>query len=150
MPACTWLQQHELNKPTSNEEINSLLEEVRAVTGEEYQIIEYVRTKKGLFGHDSSWGGRKWYEYGLFYPTIPPEYQCINFYHEHIDGFEIRVGESADVIAANLYGILNGVRHAKESAEKDTDGYKGLLRRWLENANNPDAKLYSDTVKVLR
>ena len=54
MVCTTTMSEHEQNVPTSDEHLNSLIEEARNVTGDNWQIIEYSYIKKRLLSKNET------------------------------------------------------------------------------------------------
>lgn len=114
MPCCTYLSNDEFRQPTSDAEINSLLTNVRGVTGEDWRIQETI--------HED----RRWFRspllikrYELFVHVHGPEFQSINFYRpDRADSYlpSINLSNSAEHVAAYLYGVLAGVQSARALA----------------------------------
>jgi hypothetical protein len=105
MPICTYLHNCERNVDTSSDEINARLKQVRAETGEDFQVLEFKLIKKPFFGKE-----KVFYGYELYSPLIFPEYQIINFYNGKSSS-SINIRNSAEVVLAYLDGILSGIHH---------------------------------------
>lgn len=107
MTCTTFLSSWELNQPTSNSDLNSLLKEVRQKTGGDWQVTER---------EVEVW--RPWWKrlgraktvklFTLYFGLGHPEYQVINFYRDH--DWSINHENSAEHVMAYLYGILAGIQ----------------------------------------
>jgi hypothetical protein len=108
MVCTTFLHDGELNVPTSNKELNSILKEIRNKSGEDWQVVERVyNVRKHLW----SMGTRKTYELYKYVGGCGP-WQQINFYRED-EATSINLSNSATTVIAFLYGMLAGL-HCKE------------------------------------
>ena len=109
MPCCTYLNGDEGLAPTSDKEINALLADVRAATGEDWRVREY------RYEH------RRWFrkprivcDYELYHCVHGPEYQIINFYRpDRTDDSSLNFYNDAGYVVAYLYGVLAGVQQSK-------------------------------------
>lgn len=116
MPCCTYLSEGECCKPTSDDELNSLLSEVRAVTGEDWRIRE------------SLYPSHRWFRrstvikrYTLFHGIGCTEFQIINFYRPDLKDWSINTNNEAGYVAAYLYGVLSAVRE-RPAGETENKG----------------------------
>lgn len=101
MPCCTYLNADECTAPVSDPELNSLLAELRKVTGRDWRLEERVRSMGRLW-----W--RRCVKSYLLYAGMPDgvEFQVINFYTA--DG-SLTPFVPAQVIAAYIYGYMGGM-----------------------------------------
>ena len=112
MVCTTFLHSGELDRPTSNKTINTVLAEVREVTGQNWQVIE-------RFADYSPPWWKFWetplklpvYELYVYVGGVGP-WQQINFYRDH--SWSINLSNSAEHVIAYLFGILAGTQ-AKET-----------------------------------
>lgn len=112
MTCTTFLHDGELNVPTSNNELNSILKEIRQKSGEDWQIIERsveIHEPFWKFWKPVKW--RKSYELYKFVGGIGP-WQQINFYRDNTD-WSINLSNPAELVMAFLYGMLAGM-HVQE------------------------------------
>jgi hypothetical protein len=96
MPMCTYLSDTIFTQPTSDKEINTLLSEVRRITGKDWRVAEEIV---------KCW----WYttkRYTLYNHTQGPEFQIVNFYRAD-SGQNINTSVEAGYIAAYFYGLLS-------------------------------------------
>lgn len=105
MSAHIFLSQAELNIPLPDPDLQKLLEEVRKITAEDWQVVEHrLKTQRTwLFGKTKTVSMWSLYVYvGGFGP-----WQVINFYRE---GSETSINHLVplDMIVSYLYGILSG------------------------------------------
>lgn len=103
----TFLHDGELNVPTSNSVINELLSEVRAKTGEDWQVIERTRQQKYVFQPWKKPKNISLYELYVYVGGVGP-WQQINFYRDNSDS-SINITNGAELIIAFFYGILCGL-----------------------------------------
>jgi hypothetical protein len=108
MCICVWLGEAKYTEPTSNKDLNELLQEVREATGDDWRLQEKIRKIR-----------RHWFKgertvsvYSLYNHLHSIEFQVINFYCEE-DDYSIHTMCSADVMAAYLTGILTGLQCRK-------------------------------------
>lgn len=101
MPITTYLNDHELNKPTSSKVINELLKEIRDATGDDWQIIETEYIDKGWFFNTE----RKCYS---LYCKIGYEWQLINFCPEDEEN-SIYTYVDGKTIKNFMLGFLAGI-----------------------------------------
>jgi len=100
MVMCTYLNDSDYTAPTSNAELNSMLEELKQKTGDDWRLEEEVYEVKRLFRKP-----KKVALYTLYYHIHSIEFQIINFYRLESET-SINVSVSADVMAAFLLGML--------------------------------------------
>lgn len=100
----TYLSDSEINKSTSNEEINELMVEVRRITREDFQVIEREFETKSWFQP------KKIKKYELLVKSCMGDYQVINFYREHSNS-SIGIMNEADLVIAFLQGVLAGAHY---------------------------------------
>lgn len=110
MTCTTFLHSWELNVPTTNDVINSLLAEIREETGRDYQVIERE------YHHAKRWWKKvqppsKFYELYAYVGGMGP-WQAINFYREK-SATSINLRCDADMLVAHFYGILTGIHNMK-------------------------------------
>lgn len=116
MTCTTFLNEIELNVPTSNKDINSLLSEVRTLTGENWQIIErtwIVKNKIPFIKPKQI----KYYEIYIYIGGIGP-WQAINFYRDNSSS-SINFGATAEIMVTYLYGILVGLNSTERNKWKN-------------------------------
>ena len=111
---CTYINAWEIDKykSVSDPEINELFQEVRDKFSNEYLIKEYEFITKRLFRKP-----RKEILYSLYFITILPEVQVINFYVDG-SGTSINGLVNKSIIMAMLYGMINGHRYATNNRLK--------------------------------
>jgi hypothetical protein len=122
MVCTTFLSDSELNVPTSNDDLNELLKEVRKVSGEDWQITE--RMTELPVPAWKFWAARefvKTYELFVYVGGCGP-WQQINFYRDGSD-YTINIRNRCELVMAYLYGIVAGV-HSQRNAESSTDDKK--------------------------
>lgn len=105
MPVTTFLHDSELNRPTSDSEIDELLAEVRKTTGRNYQIVETCWTERfGFLGLRTRPASRMrvYLEVGGVGPW--QELQCT---------------KNPDTVRAYLLGMLNGHEDALRLVGRD-------------------------------
>lgn len=108
MPICTYLDQYDCTEETSDDELNSLLADVREATGDDWRIRE------------SEYEVHRWFRrplikrrYTLYRQTVGSEFQIMNFYRPDLVQLQsINTVNGAEHVAAYLYGVLAGVKHA--------------------------------------
>lgn len=110
MTCTTYLDESELNVPTSNKEVNDLLKELRTATTEDWQITEKFE-KTGIFSK-----GRHSYQVFKYVGGMGP-YQVMNFYKEDAES-SINFGISADTLMAYMLGILVGMDSANRKMSR--------------------------------
>lgn len=113
MACCTFLSDNECTAMTTDAELNRLLTEVRAATGEDWRIREIVCTTPRWFRRPLV---TKYYE--LFAHLIDVEFQSINFYRpdrerEGRDFPSINLLNGAEHVASFLYGMQAGIQSAQ-------------------------------------
>lgn len=99
MVCTTAIEDWEQNVPTKDEDLNELIQEVREVSGKNWQVVERKRTKKRWFRKDKTY-----YWYGLYLEIggfLP--FQVLTCVH------------TARECKCYLYGLLSGLR--KETTE---------------------------------
>ncbi len=108
MGCFTYLSDNEYLEPTSNEEINDVLKEVREKTGDDWRIRESSFTK-GIW-----WWKKEYKQYSVFL-GIPGrdtnkciEFQYFNFYFDPNDRYNY---VNATVVTTLFYGILTGMQY---------------------------------------
>ena len=113
----TFLHSGELNIPTSDKNVNEALQEVRNLTGTDWQIIEReVEVTPAFWKFWQSPMIVKSYELFCYVGGCGP-WQQINFYRAH-SASSIGIVVSADLVVAYLYGILSGANHEKLKGQK--------------------------------
>lgn len=102
----TYLSQTDKTRPVQNDELNSLLKNVREVTNEDWRVDEVEHhVSKG------AWWWKTWhryYRYQLLVHVGGAEYQVINFYREPEHDGGINPWVPAELVMAFLFGILSG------------------------------------------
>ncbi len=108
MPCCTYLNTDDYTKPTSDDELNSMLREVRNATGEDWRVGE------------TTWIKCRWFRkpvemktYELYSHVSGPEYQVVNFYRPDLEDKwlpSINHSNTVGYVVAYLYGVLAGVQ----------------------------------------
>ena len=116
MPCCTYLNySDDCTKPTSDDELNAILAEVRHATGEDWRVSETIWMKHRWF--------RKPLEmksYELYSHVCQGEFQVVNFYRPDLEDEwcpSINITNSAGYVVAYLYGVLAGSQCWKDSIE---------------------------------
>ena len=110
MVCTTFLHDSELNVRTSNDEINTMLAEVREATGKDWQVVERTHTaSKGFLFWKKKFTYRS-YELYVYVGGMGP-WQVINFYRDAPVGQfkSINFSNSAELVVAFFYGIMSGV-----------------------------------------
>jgi len=106
MCCCTYLQDHQkIQQPLHDKHLTEWLGRAISITGQKWLVKEHVATH---------WAMRRlWfhkvvtYHYELLVPTLPPEYQQINFYRD-CHTWSINHCVPAELIVAYLIGICAG------------------------------------------
>ena len=111
MTCTTFLNESELNVPLKNAEIQHILDAVRKVTGENWQVIHHHDYVTGV------WPFRKVEPmYGLYvYVGGCGPWQAINFYRDYVKS-SINTMASLELVAAYLLGVWSGANTSKEQA----------------------------------
>lgn len=102
MPMCTFINDCDKNIPTTNREINELLQLVRKNTEEDWQILELIFTNKKFLRKEKV---EKLYNILVNVGGFA-DYQSINFYRENT-GTSINDYVPAELVVAYMYGLLN-------------------------------------------
>lgn len=92
MPMCTYLGETQHTRPTADAELNSLLAEVRAATGDDWRIGEHESLRLVPFR-----GTRVKRTYTLYAHVSGGEFQVLNLR-----------GNTVGTVEAFLYGVLAG------------------------------------------
>lgn len=108
----TFLHDGELNIPTSNSDLNSLLQEIRQVTGKDWQVIERQFERRWSWRHFRKVPRPPHYELYIYVGGMGP-WQMINFYRDGATS-SINVCNGAELLIAFFYGILSGAAYRKE------------------------------------
>lgn len=99
MPGYTTLLNHELNNPTGNEQVDSIIKGIRQHSGTDYQITK-----------------RMDYPPGICWPWVKPREVWTLYVHEpNASVFEWRVvncGCTEEAVAAYIYGVGTGLNIA--------------------------------------
>lgn len=113
MCCTTFLHAGELNIPTSNKDLNTVLADVRIATKEDWQVVEVkFKTPKRLFRKQTEYSCYELYKYvGGCGP-----WQIINFYRDNSSS-SINFTTSAELVMAFLFGILSGVNTAERNIQ---------------------------------
>ena len=99
MPMCTYLNDTDHTEPTSDQEINTLLKEVRQLTCNDWRVAEEIT--RGWFNH-------VYKAYTLYNHVQGPEFQIVNFYEPNSSkDNSIHTAVGAECIAAYFYGLLS-------------------------------------------
>jgi heat shock protein HslJ len=98
----TWIQDSQLNIPTTDKHIDELLEKVREQTHEDWQIDVVKIKKKRTF-----WSKPSEPLYEIYFGIGGSQYQMINFYVGNSQT-SINTVVTKDLVMAYLYGILAG------------------------------------------
>ncbi len=105
----TCLSDSEQNRPLKNKVISEVLQQVRELTGENWQVVENEFTSKRLFRKPvTSFSYELYVEVGGCMP-----FMCINFYRSDSES-SINPRNNADLVVAYLYGMLGGLNFKKE------------------------------------
>lgn len=113
MPCVTYLSDSEHTTPTSDQEINAILAEVRQATGDDWRVAETTLTTHRLFRSP-----KHCKLYVLYSHVQGPEYQVVNFYRPERGEYSINFANDAAHVAAYLYGVLAGIQAAKQKASR--------------------------------
>lgn len=114
MACCVWIGSDQCLIPTSDSELNKLLADVRAATGDDWRIREMT------------WTVRRWFrkprvvrQYELLHHVHSGvEFQVINFYRpDREGGGSINIINDASHVAAYLYGILAVARDTADNKQ---------------------------------
>lgn len=110
MVCCIYINEYELKNydVLLPQEIRELLDEVRKTTSMEI----WVERKEYLKGF--LWWKKKRSIYSMYFPTIKPEFQIMNFGLSQDDDSSIGHWTDRQGIAGYLFGVLNGYRHANK------------------------------------
>lgn len=109
MTCTTFLHDGELNQPVPQPEIQILIDTVRKVTGQNWQVVPLPARRVGLFRRQA----QTLYGVYVYVGGIGP-WQQINFYREGSKS-SINLYVPLEVVAAYFYGLWNGAAQAKES-----------------------------------
>ena len=106
MTCTTFLHESELNQQLPQADIQQLLDEVRKLSGQDWQVVALPGRRIGLFGRKKA---PTLYGVYVYVGGIGP-WQQINFYR---DGMKSSFGlyVPLEVVAAYFYGMLNGLWH---------------------------------------
>ena len=102
MTCTTILHDWELNVPTSDDELNNILEEARRLTGRNWQVIETVRTTGAL------WWKEKVYGYSV-YVEVPGVFNWQQI---------ISASGNLFVARAYFFGVIAGTTEATRVLKK--------------------------------
>lgn len=121
MTCSTYLGENDHLTPTSDDELNQLLAEVRSKTGRDWRLNEHITER------------RRWCRkpieikrYTLYLHIAGPEFQIMNFYRPNNSDqwcSSINTTNSAGFVAAYFYGILgaapeeDAVKRMREAME---------------------------------
>lgn len=106
MICTTWLGEREYTAPVSDTELQKLLEQVRAATGEDYRLHEHIYTTGRLW----------WKKSGVYYEIYAGirghdgtvyEHQVLNFYRGSGES-TLPGGWDCTAVSTFFYGTLNG------------------------------------------
>lgn len=104
MTCTTFLHAGELNQPLPDPDLQDVLDSVRKLTKQDWQVVPITLTH------------RKWFKtttetrYGVYvYVGGMGPWQQINFFREGSES-SINLYVSLDVVAAYFFGMLNGAR----------------------------------------
>ena len=114
MTCTTFLHDGELNQRLPDAEVQAILDEVRKLSGEDWQVVPLPPRRAGLF--------RKLQPtyYGVYvYVGGMGPWQQINFWAPPQHGrWSINLYQPLDVVAAYLLGMLGGLHKAQRLAAK--------------------------------
>ena len=110
MPICTYLDRDDHLGPTSDSEINTLVADVRKMTGEDWRVHEIT-----------FWTGiREHKRYAIYHETKAPEYQMVNLYRPDRPEFDsVNTINEASHVAAYLYGVLAGMQSSTAAQRQE-------------------------------
>lgn len=113
MVMTTFLHDGELNQVLPDPNVQTLLDEVRKISGENWQIVAHPITVRTHFGFKT----KTITLYGLYvYVGGMGPWQCINFYSSP-EEFSINTMVPLSTIANFLMGICDGYRYKVRSKE---------------------------------
>lgn len=110
MTCTTFLHDGELNQPLPDAEVQAILDEVRKLSGENWQVVPLPPRRAGLF--------RKLQptQYGVYvYVGGIGPWQQINFWGANTS-WSINLYQPLEVVAAYLLGMLGGLHNAQRRA----------------------------------
>lgn len=114
MTCTTFLHDGELNQPLPDPEAQSLLDEVRKLSGENWQVVPLPPRRSGLFRRKVP----TYYGIYVYVGGMGP-WQQINFWSGSADTrSSINLYQPLDVIAAYLLGMLGGLYKGQRIAAK--------------------------------
>lgn len=116
MTCTTFLHDSELNRPLPDLEVQSILDEVRKLSGEDWQVVPLPEQRAGLFRK------RRPAVYGIYvYVGGMGPWQQINFWSER-ESSSINLYQPLEVVAAYFLGVLSGLRKRVPSTAKEQIG----------------------------
>lgn len=101
MPMCTYLGEGQHTEPTTDDELNELLSDVREATGKDWRIGEQIMREARLL-REPIYIKR----YTLYNHVGSGEFQLLN------------IPQGRDHVACYLYGVLGGISDAKKRLEE--------------------------------
>jgi hypothetical protein len=108
MVMTTFLNAHEIDQILPDPSIQTLLDEVRKLTGEDWQIVYHPMNVRGGLKTFFKLNTVDLYSLYVYVGGIGP-YQCINFYSSP-EEFSINTLVGLDTISNYLMGIVTGFR----------------------------------------
>jgi hypothetical protein len=114
MTCTTFLHDGELNQPLPDGEVQAILDEVRKLSGENWQVVPLPSQRAGLFRRKQP----DLYGVYVYVGGIGP-WQQINFWSAD-RSWSISLYQPLEVVAAYLLGMLGGLHKAKRIAKNPT------------------------------
>lgn len=143
----TFLSDNELNIPTSDKVVNEVLDEVRRMTGENWQVLE--RTVEVYVPWYLFWKRAKYVKVFDLYCYVGGcgPWQVINFYQSD-SATSINTCATADLVVAYLYGIQAGCLHAKKGNKMTRSECEALFKLASSNAREATEQMLKDNPDV--
>lgn len=110
----TFLHDSELNRPTSDKEINYLIGAIRELSAENWQVVERIhRVYPRFFKIWRTCELVKYYEIYKYVGGFGP-WQQINFYPGPDASSSINTSGNVTTVSAFLYGLLAGIHDERK------------------------------------
>lgn len=110
MTCTTFLHDGELNQPLPDAEVQAVLDEVRKLSGEDWQVVPLPPRRAGLFRRKQPT------YYGVYvYVGGAGPWQQINFWSADVS-WSINLYQPLEIVAAYLIGMLGGLHKARRHA----------------------------------
>lgn len=118
MTCTTFLHDGELNQPLPDAEVQAILDEVRKLSGEDWQVVPLPEQRAGLFRRKQP----TLYGVYVYVGGIGP-WQQINFWSAD-RRWSISLYHPLEVVAAYLLGMLGGLQKAGRLASVPSPDFK--------------------------